>query len=125
MTYEHKADPVDAVVSVAVLHHLPDFWKAVGLYRIANMLKPQGKLFLFDVVFTFPVSGYQSELTKWIEFIHNHVGSEMAREAEIHSKDEFSTFDWIMKGILKQAGFGIEKTQSFPGFGVSYICTKK
>jgi SAM-dependent methyltransferase len=26
LTYEHADDPVDAVVSVLALHHLPDFW---------------------------------------------------------------------------------------------------
>jgi putative AdoMet-dependent methyltransferase len=37
LTYEHQGPPVDAVVSVAVLHHLPDFWKQVALRRVAQM----------------------------------------------------------------------------------------
>jgi len=31
LTYEHEAEPADAMVSIAALHHLPDFWKLVAL----------------------------------------------------------------------------------------------
>ena len=29
LTYNHEAEPADAMVSIAALHHLPDFWKLV------------------------------------------------------------------------------------------------
>ena len=51
LTYEHEAEPADAMVSIAALHHLPDFWKLVGLTRAAEMLKAGGGFFLFDIVF--------------------------------------------------------------------------
>ncbi len=52
LTYAHKADPVDAVVCSLALHHLPDFWKQVALRRMAAILRPQGRLYLHDVVFS-------------------------------------------------------------------------
>ena len=55
LTYEHTDAPVDAIVSVAALHHLPDFWKLVGLRRITEMLKLKGRMYLFDIVFPFDV----------------------------------------------------------------------
>ena len=51
LSYEHQDEPVEAMVSMAVLHHLPDHWKQVGLNRAAQMIKPGGQLFLFDIVF--------------------------------------------------------------------------
>ena len=33
LTYVHAGEPVDAVVCIAVLHHLPDMRKLIGLSR--------------------------------------------------------------------------------------------
>lgn len=44
LTYEHGGDPVDLVYSRYALHHLPDFWKAIALSRLAAMLRPGGLL---------------------------------------------------------------------------------
>ena len=54
--------PVDAVVTQFAMHHLPDFWKEAALRRIAKMLKPNGKLFLNDVIFSFPFSSTPIDL---------------------------------------------------------------
>ena len=40
LTYEHTGAPADLVYSRYALHHLPDFWKAVALDRIAGVLAP-------------------------------------------------------------------------------------
>jgi cyclopropane fatty-acyl-phospholipid synthase-like methyltransferase len=115
LTYEHKKDPVDAIISVAALHHLPDFWKAVALKRMYHMLKPGGKLFLFDVVFSFPVESYQSELDNWVNGMRRQAGQAMAEETVIHIRDEYSTFDWVMDGMIERAGFRTEqKLSDFP-----------
>jgi putative AdoMet-dependent methyltransferase len=125
LTYEHKADPADAMVCVAVLHHLPDFWKYVGLRRSAQMLKTGGKLCLFDVVFPSDMADYESRFDAWVEANVRKLGSDFASEVEIHIRDEHSTFDWVMQGFLERAGFRIENTSHADGFGVTYICTKQ
>lgn len=115
LTYEHKGALVDTVVSVAALHHLPDFWKAVAFKRIYNMLKPGGKLFLFDIVFSFPVESYQSEFDSWINGMRERAGQVVAEESIIHIRDEYSTFDWIIDGMMERTGFKIEqKFSNFP-----------
>jgi putative AdoMet-dependent methyltransferase len=124
LTYEHHAEPADAVVSVAVLHHLPDFWKLIGLQRAANMLKPGGRLFLFDVVFPSDMTGYEARFDGWIQSMAEKVGSEFAAEAETHIRDEYSTFDWIMEGLLNRAGFRIDQAEYMDGFGTTYLCAK-
>jgi putative AdoMet-dependent methyltransferase len=124
LTYEHQAEPAGAMVSVAVLHHLPDFWKLVGLRRAAEMLKPGGKLFLFDVVFPSEMNGYEDRFDEWIQSMAEKVGAEFAAEAETHIRDEHSTFDWIMEGLLNRAGFRIDQAEYMDGFGATYLCSK-
>ena len=51
LTYDHKAELADAMVSIVSLHHLPDFWKLVGLRRAARMLKAGGKFFCLILCF--------------------------------------------------------------------------
>ena len=42
LTYEHAGPPADLVYSRYALHHLPDFWKAIALSRLAGMLRRGG-----------------------------------------------------------------------------------
>ena len=53
LTYEHAGPPADLVYSRYALHHLPDFWKAIALSRLAGMLRSGGVLRLWDVVYSF------------------------------------------------------------------------
>jgi SAM-dependent methyltransferase len=53
LTYEHRGDPADAVMTRNALHHLPDFWKVVALSRVASMLRFGGVLLLQDLVYSF------------------------------------------------------------------------
>lgn len=124
LTYEHTADPVDAVVSSAVLHHLPDFWKYVGLLRVNALLKPGGKFYLFDIVFPGDEKDLRLPIEKFIHSLKDKVGAEFAAEAETHIRDEYSTYDWIMEGLLTRAGFRIDQATYGDGFGGSYLCTK-
>jgi len=124
LTYEHQEDPVDAIVCAAVLHHLPDFWKLVGLRRIFEMLRPNGIFFLFDVVFPSDIPDYGNRFDTWIQTTVREVGANFALEAESHIRDEYSTFDWIMEGLLERAGFHINNAQYLDRFGATYICTK-
>ena len=124
LTYEHEAEPVDAMVCVAVLHHLPDFWKQVALLRCCRMLKPHGRLFLFDIVFPSGMGNVQQEINGWIETIGTLADSRLADEAGIHVKEEFSTYDWILEGILRRSGFHIESAEYGRGFQATYVCTR-
>ncbi|MFB3896327.1 MAG: class I SAM-dependent methyltransferase [bacterium] len=124
LTYEHQAEPVDAMVCVAVLHHLPDFWKQIGLQRAAQMIKPGGKLFLFDIVFSSKEAQLFESIDKMIQAFEQQAGEQMAREAIIHIKNEYSTYDWIMEGILTKSGFKIDTAQYNPGFQTTYICSR-
>lgn len=53
LSYEHEGDPPDVVFTRNAFHHLPDFWKAIALERVARLLEPGGVLLLEDLVYSF------------------------------------------------------------------------
>lgn len=124
LTYLHRGEPVDVAVSQLALHHLPDFWKFVALQRIYRLLKPGGRLYLRDVVF--PVrEDYRPYFEEIIAETGRQAGEKAAGDMKIHIKEEYSTFDWVMEGLLQKAGFALEKADYSHGFLAAYLCTKK
>jgi len=125
LTYDHKAEPANAMVSIATLHHLPDFWKLVALMRAAGMLKAGGRFFLFDIVFPSEATDLEDQINTGIISIAKQSGYELAAEVEIHIREEYSTFDWVMEGLLKRAGFEIESVKYGDGFRATYVCIRR
>jgi putative AdoMet-dependent methyltransferase len=123
LTYKQPGPGVDAVVSSAALHHLPDLWKWAGLLNVASMLEPGGKFYLFDVVFPM-MDDYAAYFDGWVKSFTEKVGPEFAVEVETHLRDEFSTFDWVMEGLLRRAGFKIDRAEYDNQSGATYLCTK-
>jgi ubiquinone/menaquinone biosynthesis C-methylase UbiE len=110
----------DAVVSGAALHHLPDAWKLVALRNVSRVLKPRGQLLLRDVVFA-PTAGESPEAC-FESFCSAF--PERREEAAQHVAVEFSTYNWIMEGLLMRAGFDILST-AHPSASFSvYHCRK-
>jgi ubiquinone/menaquinone biosynthesis C-methylase UbiE len=66
LTYEHAGEPADLVYSRFALHHLPDFWQAIALRRMAAMLRPGGVLRLSDVVYSFEPAEAEQCIEAWI-----------------------------------------------------------
>jgi putative AdoMet-dependent methyltransferase len=123
LTYDNQSELFDVIITQLALHHLPDYWKMMALKRIYSMLKEDGKLYLRDVVFPSKIQDYDSYFANIIADLKKSAGNKVAEETEIHIKDEFSTLDWILEGLLKTAGFQIENIQS-DGFIASYLCKK-
>jgi len=125
LTYEHVGDLADAIVCVAVLHHLPDLWKQVALKRCYAMLKPGGKLFLFDIVFPSREENIGAKIDDFIQAIEIMADARLAQEALINVRDEFSTYDWIMEGIIKRSGFRIDAAEYGDRFLTTYVCARE
>ena len=125
LTYEHKAPAVDAVISSMVLHHLPDFWKQIALKKICDMLKPGGKFFLFDVVFSFGYHDYEKSFSEWVDAFEASNGKDFTAPILGHLSREYSTFSWILEGILERAGFAIDSAVHEKGMLAKYVCIKK
>lgn len=124
LTYEHQGPRADKIVTMAALHHLPDFWKSVALLQMGDALKTGGKLYLFDVIFNFNPEDHQSAVRNMIETMRNAAGDSMADETVIHIKDEFSTYDWIMEGLFEKTGFSVDSKKVESDNLLTYICTK-
>lgn len=125
LTYEHRGEPVDFIVTKSALHHLPDFWKMTACLRMASMLKDRGILYLRDAVFSFNPAEYQSHIDAWIERVAKPAGEGFTRlDFEMHVREEYSTFGWIIEGMLQRAGFEIVEADYFAAEYAQYVCQK-
>lgn len=122
LTYRHEGPPVDAIVTSFALHHLPDYWKAVALERMREMLRPGGKLFLRDVVLA--DDGACEHIQRFIDRQDAIGGADLREDAEGHFREEFSTYTWIMDGLLQRAGFAIESQRLDEGLLATYLCRR-
>jgi len=127
LTYEHRGAPADLVYSRYALHHLPDFWKAVALARMAGMLRPGGALRLWDAVYHFEPHESGARLDAWIADVGATAvdGGWTAADVVEHIRDEHSTFTWLLEPMLERAGFRITDARySDDGVYARYLCTK-
>ena len=121
LTYEHDGEPFAAVVSQLALHHLPDAWKLIALGRLAGFLRPGGRFYLTDVVFFDEAqSDWPGHCAALVDAMPPSSRVEMAR----HIRQEFSTFDWVMRALLERAGFAIESVERERGFLSHYLCRR-
>jgi len=122
LTMDFPAGRFDAAVSGAALHHLPDLWKLVALRNIGRVLKPGGQFILRDVVFELADGEAPEEcFERFADFFPN-----MREPAARHVAQEFSTYDWIMEGLLRRAGFEIcFKSTPSPSFAVYHCVVKR
>jgi len=124
LTYEHTESKIDVITSMAALHHLPDFWKLIGLRRITDMLADDGLFYLMDSVYSFPPDEYAHYFDGQVAWAREHVNEAFSQEITVALRDEHSTWDWIMEGLLTKAGFTIERAL-YPGLIARYWCRKR
>lgn len=123
LSYSHVAPPADAIVTNTAFHHLPDFWKGVALRRLNKMLKVGGQLYLSDIVFE--ENNVQENIERFIARLENVAGHDIRKDVEAHIRQEFSTYDWIMDGLLERANFRITSKVMQEGVIGRYLCRKE
>jgi SAM-dependent methyltransferase len=119
------AEPVDGVYTRHALHQLPDFWKAIALRRIADMLRPGGILRLRDLVYDFGPGEAGAIFDGWLEGAADDpaAGYTAADYAE-HIRTEHSTFRWLLEPMLAAAGFDIAEVRYDRRLYAAYTCVK-
>lgn len=123
LTFDAAGRKWDRIVSNVVLHHLPDFWKVVGLRRVHEMLADGGVFLLRDVVFSFEPDDYRAQMGGMLDMLAEQTGPELVDDGILHFREEYSTFDWILDRIIERTGFAIaDKTVASPTM-VEYILT--
>ena len=122
LNYQHLSGPVDYVTTSFAFHHLPDYWKAIALKNIFKMLKDSGRLYIQDVVIDEENS--VENINSFIES-QEQLGGEFLRvDAIEHFRDEFSTYDWVLEGMLERAGFTVDSKESISSLVARYFCAK-
>ena len=127
LTYVHEGPQADVVYSRYALHHLPDFWKALALHRMAQLLCPGGILRLWDVVYSFEPAEAVPRLEEWMATIPSTGSKNDWTRGDLieHVRDENSTFTWLLEPMLEKVGFVIEHAEySEDQVFARYLCLK-
>jgi len=128
LTYVHRGRPADLIYSRFALHHLPDFWKAMALNRMAAMLRAGGALRLSDVVYSFEPSEAGERIESWIAdtMADSVEGGWTRAELAEHVRDEHSTFTWLLEPMLNRSGFDVvARDVSTDGIFARYLCIRR
>ncbi len=127
LSYEHTGERADFVYTRNALHHLPDFWKAIALRRIARLLRSGGSLMLRDLIFSFEPEESDRVVEAWIKAAPDRPESGWTRrELETHLRDEHSTFTWLLEPMLERAGFDIHSsTYDESKVFAAYTCARR
>lgn len=125
LTYEHQDNLADFVITKNALHILPDFWKMVAFLKMAALLKPNGILYLRDVIFSFPPAEYENSIKEWIQQVAKPEGEGWtAKDFEMHVREEHSTFAWVLEEMIEQAGFKVTEANYHTPTYAEYLCVK-
>jgi ubiquinone/menaquinone biosynthesis C-methylase UbiE len=112
LSYEHRGEPADFVNSRHALHHLPDFWKAVALTRIARILRPGGIIRLRDLMYSFEPAETERVVENWLSRAAARPEDGWTRaELETHVREEHSTFTWLLEPMFERAGLKIQEIE--------------
>ena len=122
LTFEHDGPPTDFITSTFAFYHLPDFWKGIALKRMFKMLRPGGRFFIHDAIIE--EDNAIGNIEALVEKLGEAGGNFMREDAEDHFRKEFSTYDWIMDGLLTRTGFEIDSKEIEDGVIATYYCTK-
>ncbi len=125
LSYTHDGPPADGVHTRNALHQIPDFWKAIALQRIADVLKPGGVLRLEDLIYDFQPGEAREVFTDWFAgAATNPADGYTAADFAEHIRTEFSTFRWLLEPMLTAAGFEIAEVSFWGRLYGGYTCVK-
>jgi ubiquinone/menaquinone biosynthesis C-methylase UbiE len=125
LTYEHAGSPADAVFTRHALHHLPDFWKAIALGRIAKLLRPSGVLRLHDLIYDFLPVEAEHVLDGWLDSAAKDGRQGYTRDdLAQHIRSEFSTYRWLLEPMLMGAGFRVASADFRDRVYGAYTCVR-
>ncbi len=87
------------------------------------MLKLGGVFLLTDVVFKFDPY-FEENTQKQLQNLSNNYEKDFVEETKVHIREEYSTFDWILHGLIERAGFVIERIDAVDFLASEYFCRK-
>ena len=119
------AGTVDGVYTRNTLHQVPDFWKAIALRRIADMLRPGGVLRLLDLVYDFAPEEADAVFSGWFaQAAADPAAGYTAADYAEHIRSEYSTFRWLLEPMLAATGFEVTDVSYSRRLYGAYTCVK-
>ena len=79
---------------------------------------------LRDVVYSFDPNDQEKFFSDFISKASKKLSPEATARITDHIRKEYSTMDWIMRGMIERAGFEITRLDHDHGFLGLYLCTK-
>lgn len=116
-------EEADVVFSKWAFHHLPDYWKQAALININKMLKIGGLFLLTDVIFKY-APDFEENIEQFLQNLSRKHSHDFVEETKVHIREEYSTFDWIIHGLIERAGFEIEAIHAADPLASEYYCRK-
>jgi ubiquinone/menaquinone biosynthesis C-methylase UbiE len=125
LSYTHTGPPADGVYTRNALHQIPDFFKALALQRIADMLRPGGVLRLRDLIYDFQPGQAAGIFDGWFAgAATDPAQGYTAGDYAEHIRTEFSTFRWLLEPMLAAVGFDIVAVSYERRLYGAYTCVK-
>jgi SAM-dependent methyltransferase len=119
------AGTVDGVYTRNALHQVPDFWKAIALRRIADMLRPGGVLRLLDLIYDFAPEEADAVFSDWFaQAAADPAAGYTAADYAEHIRTEYSTFRWLLEPMLAATGFAVTDVSYSRRLYGAYTCVK-
>ena len=126
LSYRHDGPPADAVYTRNALHHLPDFWKAIALNRMARIMRPGAVLRIHDLIYDFQPSEAEEILDQWLAHAAEDPAEGYTRADFVgHIREEHSTFRWLFEPMLAASGFEIVTADFLRDVYGAYTCVKR
>lgn len=126
LSYRKEDEAFDGAFTRNALHHLPDFWKAIALRRLAGLLKPGGVLRVRDLIYDFQPSEVDVKVERWLDGAASDPVLGYTREDfATHLRTEHSTFRWLFEPMLDAAGFEILTAEFQESVYGAYTCLKR
>jgi putative AdoMet-dependent methyltransferase len=122
LDYRHRGPRADLVTTKSALHQLPDAWKQQALLNAAAMLRPGGTFYLWDVAFSFDPRNADTELERWITSMGGTGFS--VEDFTTHVRDEYTTYTWILSGLLDRAGLRVEHHVTPTPMYAEFVCRR-
>ena len=77
------------------------------------------------MVFSFDAARSESSLARYVQGTGLDLGPGGRAALETHVREEYSTWGWIMEGLLERAGFQIDEADYQNDFLAAYVCTRR
>jgi ubiquinone/menaquinone biosynthesis C-methylase UbiE len=126
LSYEHVGPPADGVYTRNALHHLPDFWKALALERIAGIMRSGAVLRIRDLIYDCRPSEVDDVFDRWFAQAVDQPALGYTRaDLMEHIRTEHSTFRWLLEPMIAAAGLEIETAEFDQSVYGAYTCIKR